>query len=58
MGFGTPSHFTTVFRRITGVTPSGYRMEYVREARSAGKKRQMGLSSEELEGALLAEIRS
>jgi len=47
-----------MFRRITGVTPSGYRMEYVREARSAGKKRQMGLSSEELEGALLAEIRS
>ena len=25
VGFGTPSHFTTVFRRITGVTPTEYR---------------------------------
>ena len=25
VGFRTPSHFTTVFRRVSGVTPSGYR---------------------------------
>jgi len=25
VGFATPSHFTTVFRRITGVTPTEYR---------------------------------
>ena len=24
-GFRTPSHFTTVFRRMTGMTPSSYR---------------------------------
>jgi AraC family transcriptional regulator len=26
VGFRTPSHFTTVFRRLAGVTPRGYRM--------------------------------
>jgi AraC family transcriptional regulator len=31
VGFRTPSHFTTVFRRVTGVTPRGYRTEYSRE---------------------------
>jgi AraC family transcriptional regulator len=25
VGFATPSHFTTVFRRITGVTPTEHR---------------------------------
>jgi len=25
VGYATPSHFTTVFRRITGVTPTEYR---------------------------------
>jgi AraC family transcriptional regulator len=25
VGFCTPSHFSTVFRRITGVSPSAYR---------------------------------
>lgn len=25
VGFATPSHFTTVFRRITGITPTEYR---------------------------------
>ena len=25
VGFRTPSHFTTTFRRITGMTPSAYR---------------------------------
>src|SRR2546426_7169256 len=25
VGFRTPSHFTTTFRRVTGITPSGYR---------------------------------
>jgi methylphosphotriester-DNA--protein-cysteine methyltransferase len=24
-GFRTPSHFTTAFRRMTGITPSAYR---------------------------------
>jgi AraC-like DNA-binding protein len=27
VGFRTPSHFTTVFRRTTGATPSAYRTE-------------------------------
>jgi AraC-like DNA-binding protein len=33
VGFRTPSHFTTVFRRVTGVTPRGYRTGYLREDR-------------------------
>src|SRR5258706_546725 len=33
VGFRTPNHFTTVFRRVSGVTPRGYRIEHVREAR-------------------------
>ena len=33
VGFGTPSHFTTVFHRVTGVTPRGYRTGYWREDR-------------------------
>jgi AraC family transcriptional regulator len=28
VGFRTPSHFTTVFRRVTGVTPLGYRARH------------------------------
>jgi AraC family transcriptional regulator len=31
VGFRTPSHFTTVFRRVRGVTPRGYRTESLRE---------------------------
>jgi AraC family transcriptional regulator len=31
VGFRTPSHFTTVFRRVSGVTPSGYRTEHGHE---------------------------
>jgi len=31
VGFRTPSHFTTVFRRVTGVTPRGYRTGCLRE---------------------------
>jgi AraC family transcriptional regulator len=27
VGFRTPSHFTAVFRRVTGVTPRAYRAE-------------------------------
>jgi AraC family transcriptional regulator len=30
VGFRTPSHFTTVFRGLTGVTPKGYRTGYLR----------------------------
>ena len=35
VGFRTPNHFTTVFRRVSGVTPRGYRIEHAREARLA-----------------------
>jgi AraC family transcriptional regulator len=31
VGFRTPSHFSTVFRRIMGVTPRAYRAAYQRE---------------------------
>jgi len=31
VGFRTPSHFTTVFRRVSGTTPSSYRTTRVRE---------------------------
>ena len=30
VGFRTPSHFSTVFRRIMGATPRAYRAAYVR----------------------------
>ena len=33
VGFRTPSHFTTVFRRVTGITPGGYRTGCVRADR-------------------------
>ena len=33
VGFRTPSHFTTVFRRVTGITPRACRTGYVREDR-------------------------
>ena len=33
VGFRTPSHFTTMFRRARGVTPSGYRIEQARAPR-------------------------
>ncbi len=33
VGFRTPSHFTTMFRRASGVTPRGYRIEHAHEAR-------------------------
>ncbi len=33
VGFRTPSHFTTVFHRVTGITPRGYRTECLREDR-------------------------
>ena len=33
VGFRTPSHFTTMFRRVSGVTPSGYRFEHACEGR-------------------------
>jgi AraC-like DNA-binding protein len=37
VGFRTPSHFTTVFRRVTGVTPRGYRTGTLRENRPGGE---------------------
>src|SRR5258705_7896039 len=33
VGFRTPSHFTTMFRPASGVTPRGYRIEHAREPR-------------------------
>lgn len=36
VGFRTSSHFCTVFRRITGVTPSAYRAAYLRAGLSDG----------------------
>jgi AraC family transcriptional regulator len=33
VGFRTPSHFTAMFRRVSGVTPSGYRIEHARAPR-------------------------
>jgi len=33
VGFRTASHFTTVFRHVTGITPKGYRTGYIREDR-------------------------
>ena len=33
VGFRTPNHFTTMFRRVSGVTPSGYRIEHARAPR-------------------------
>ena len=33
VGFRTPSHFATVFRRVTSVTPRGYRAGNVQEDR-------------------------
>jgi AraC-like DNA-binding protein len=39
VGFRTPSHFTTVFRRVTGVTPKGYRTEYARDNRPGDEGR-------------------
>jgi len=34
VGFRTPSHFTTVFRDVLGVTPEAYRAATVQEARA------------------------
>ncbi len=33
VGFRTPGHFTTVFRRTTGITPTRYRTGSLREDR-------------------------
>jgi AraC family transcriptional regulator len=38
VGFRTPSHFTTTFRRITGTTPSAYRSS----GAGAGQSREQG----------------
>ena len=43
VGFRTPSHFTTVFRRVRGVTPRGYRTESLREERPRGDGGSDGL---------------
>jgi AraC-like DNA-binding protein len=37
VGFRTPSHFTTVFRRVMGITPRGYRRGTLRENRPGGE---------------------
>ena len=40
VGFRTPSHFTTTFRRITGTTPGAYRSSGARAAPPAFARRQ------------------
>jgi len=37
VGFRTPSHFTTVFRRVLGITPGAYRTAALREDQSGGE---------------------
>jgi AraC family transcriptional regulator len=37
VGFRTPSHFTTVFRRILGITPGAFRAAVMREDRPSGE---------------------
>ena len=41
VGFRTASHFTTVFRRLAGVTPRRYRMATRREDRLAGMESEV-----------------
>ena len=36
VGFRTPSHFTTTFRRVTGITPTAYRSGGAAATRGAG----------------------
>src|SRR6266496_3334214 len=36
-GFRTPSHFTTVFRRVLGLTPGAYRTAALRAERKGGR---------------------
>ena len=37
VGFRTPSHFTTVFRRVLGITPGAFRTAVTREDRLSGQ---------------------
>jgi AraC family transcriptional regulator len=37
VGFRTPSHFTTVFRRVLGMTPRAFRETVTREDRRSGE---------------------
>ncbi len=37
VGFRTPSHFTTVFRRVLGITPGAYRAAALRADQSGGE---------------------
>jgi AraC family transcriptional regulator len=37
VGFRTPSHFTTVFRRVLGMTPRTFREVVTREDRPSGE---------------------
>jgi AraC family transcriptional regulator len=37
VGFRTPSHFTTVFRRVLGITPGAFRAAVTREDRLSGQ---------------------
>jgi len=43
VGFRTPSHFSTVFRRIVGATPSEYRARVLRTGRSHGEGGRDGM---------------
>lgn len=43
VGFRTPSHFTAVFRRVTGITPGRYRTGRVRDDRPGRQRGRDGV---------------
>jgi len=46
VGFRTPSHFTTTFRRVTGITPSVYRSGREAEATTKAIRVRRGAAGE------------
>jgi AraC-like DNA-binding protein len=54
VGFRTPSHFTTVFRRLSGVTPRRYRLAARGGGGSARTESEMDLSGVVQSGGLRA----
>jgi len=49
VGFRTPSHFTTVLRRVTGLTPGAYRTAACEQSGPAGKEGEMNVSGSVVE---------
>jgi len=57
VGFRTASHFSTVFRRITGITPRAYRTTYGRAGRAHGEERhESALNGRDLTGTSAASV--